>query len=91
MKTTVRWLVTNKLTHCTSHSKPATSSPVPDTTSPGQAQTPCNVTSSTPIGPDSLIIRTHTSEHNSLTTRGDQAYKTISVRAAIKPKKLYDT
>ena len=77
--------------HYTSHQQPATSSPVPNVTSPGRAQTPYDVTSSIPIRADSLPNMIQTSGHDLLTTRGDQAYQTRSGHAVIKPKRLADT
>ena len=74
--------------HYTSHPQPTISSPVSNVTSPGRAQTPYDVTFSTPIGPASLPNMTHTSGHDSLTTRSDQVYQTRSGRAVKKPKRL---
>ena len=74
--------------HYTSQPQPATSSPVPNVTSHGLAQTPYDVTSSTLIGPVSLQNITHMSGHDSLTTRGDQVYQMRSGRAVEKLKRL---
>ena len=77
--------------HYTSFPQSATSSPVSNVTLPGRAQTSYDVTSSTPIEPNSLPNMTHTLGHDLLTTRGDQAYQTNSGRVVIKPKKMADT